>query len=516
MEKKSRIQNAVTNVGAAGIIQVITIVLNFISRTIFIKMLGNDYLSCDGLFTNILTVLSFSELGVGSAIIFSLYKPIADDDKVQIGKLMNLFAVAYRYIALTIGILGICVIPFLKYLIKDVPDVRESIFLLYVLFLMNTVSSYIFGYKRSFLIANQENYIVLFIQQGVNVVKIVVQFLALLYTHNYILYLILNIVATLVVNIVSTGLTDKKYKWLKAYQKNKLLKEERKPIFSNIFSIFQYKLGSVILNGTDNIIISVVLKTSFVGLVSNYNMIISAIQSIVNQACGGLQATVGNYNAISDKENKYKIFCKLNFISNWVFGFFTICFAVLINPFIEDVWVGKDFLLPYDVVIALSLSMYISFINTIPSTYRTTMGYFKEARRCPIYASILNIFLSVVLAKTIGLSGIFFATAISRFLTFNMVDPYYVFKKGFGLNVLKFHAQFALNFLVLILNYAVTFYCVHLIGIRGFGGFIIKAVIACVICNLLFFAVYFKTTIFSETLHTLKAFIKRKQGSDKN
>lgn len=512
MDKTSRVQNAVKNVGVAGIMQIITILLNLISRTVFIKILGNDYLSCDGLFSNILTILSFSELGIGSAIIFSLYKPIADDDKVQIGKLMNLFASAYRYIALVITVLGICIIPFLKFLITDVPDIKEDISLLYILFLANTVSSYIFGYKRSFLIANQENYIVLLIQQSIHILKIAAQFIFLIYTHNYILYLVLNICSTLLTNVISTLITNKKYKWINEYQKNKLSKKERKPIFSNIFSIFQYKLGSVVLNGTDNIIISLVLKTSLVGLVSNYNMIISAMQSVINQACSGLQATVGNYNATSDKEGKYKIFCKLYFISNWIFGFCTICLTILINPLI-DIWLGKEFLLSYDVVIALSLSMYIGLINTIPSTYRTTMGYFKEARMCPVYASILNIILSVVFAKMIGLSGIFFATVISRFLTFNVIDPYYVFKKGFERNVFKFHAQFGMNFFVLFINYITTLNCVKLICVEGILGFVIKVIVACVVCNLLFLIVYFKTPVFSETLHTLKTFIKRKRNA---
>lgn len=512
MSKNSRVQNAVKNVGVAGAMQVITILLNFVSRTAFIKTLGNDYLSCDGLFTNILTVLSFSELGIGSAIIFSLYKPIANDDKIKIGKLMNLFASAYRYIALAISTLGVVLIPFLKYLIKDVPNIKEDIELLYILFLANTVSSYIFGYKRSFLIANQENYIVILIQQGMHVIKIVAQFVFLIYTNNYIIYLILNIISTLITNIVSTIITDKKYPWLSEYQKNKLAKDEKKPIFSNIFSIFQYKIGNVLLNGTDNIIISVVLKTSLVGFVSNYNLIIFAIQSIINHTFGGLQATVGNYNAVSDVEGKYKIFCKLYFISNWVFGFVTVCFAVLINPFIADVWVGKEFLLSYDVVIALALSMYISLINTIPSTYRTTMGYFKEARMCPIYASILNIALSIMLAKIIGLSGIFFATAISRYFTFNIIDPHYIFKKGFKRNSLKFHIQFVLNLVVLVVSYIITLLCVNFVNIQGVWGFVVKSLVACVVCNLLFLIAYFKSPVFIENIHTLKSFIKRKRN----
>ena len=226
-------------------------------------------------------------------------------------------------------------------------------------------------------------------------------------------------------------------------------------------------------------------------------MVLTAIQSVVNQACGGLQATVGNYNATSDKNGKYRVFNKLYFISNWAFGFFAICFCVLINSFIGDVWLGKDFLLSHDVVIALSLSMYISLINTIPSTYRTTMGFFREARWSPIYAAVINVVLSVVLGNIIGLSGIFFATAISRYVTFCIIDPYYVFKKGFERSVLRFYAKFALNFVVLILDYIATAYLVSLIGINGILGFAIKTVVACAVCNLLFLIAYLKTPIFS-------------------
>lgn len=510
MRDKTRVDFAFRNVSVAGIMQIISILLNFASRTVFVKLLGNDYLSCDGLFTNILTILSFSELGIGSAIIFSLYKPIAEDDKKQIGKLLNLFATAYRLIALVITVAGICLVPLLKYLVTDVPDIKENIILLYLLFLCNTVVSYIFGYKRSYLIANQENYIVLLIHHGIGVVKIIAQIIILLLTHNYTLYLILNIFATLFTNIITTIITNKKYPWISKYQNNRLTKNERKPIFQNIFAIFQYKLGSVILNGTDNIIISAVLKTSFVGLVSNYNMIISAIQTIANQACSGLQATVGNYNVQASKKDRYKVFKQLYFISYWAFGFLSISLAVLLNPFIGNVWLGKDYLLPYSVVLSLSLSFFINLINTIPSIYRTTLGYFKEAKTAPVFASILNIVLSVALAKVLGLSGIFWATAISRFFTFNIIDPHYVFSKGFDMKASSYHIMFAFYFIILTLNFIITKFFVDLITLPGIIGFVIKIAVNCIVFNAVFLLIYFKTSIFKDTLNTLTRIIKRK------
>lgn len=511
MSQNSRIQNAIKNVGVAGILQILTLILSFVSRTFFVRLLGNDYLSCEGLFSNILTILSFSELGIGSAIIYSLYKPIANNDYKQICKLMNLFRTAYRYIALFITIVGMALIPFLDILISDVPDIKESITLLYCLFLANTVASYIFGYKRTFLIANQENYIVLLVQQVINIFKIGIQIWFLYLTHDYILFLLVSIFCTLTTNIITTVITDRKYPWLNHHKEEKLTKSERTPIFANISAIVQYKLGSVVLNGTDNIIISVVLKTALVGLVSNYNLILNAVNTIANQACGGLQATIGNYNVSTDANGRYKIFRQLYFISFWVFGFCAISLANLLTPFVGGVWLGEQYSLPFDVVIALALSFYVNFINIIPSTYRSTMGYFKEARLCPLYAAGLNVILSVILAKWIGLSGIFFATAISRFFTFNIVDPYHVFRKAFERSEWIYFKQFFIYFGILVLSFLLSNVCVRNINGTGWFVFAVKLVVNCLACNFVFLICFFRTNVFRETVQTLLNIIKKKR-----
>lgn len=510
--KSSRIGNAIKNVGVATAMQIITLLLSFVSRTYFVRLLGNDYLSCDGLFSNILTVLSFSELGIGSAIIFNLYKPIAENDRVQIGKLMNLFRSAYRYIALFISICGLAVIPFLPFIVTEVPDIKESIESLYCLFLANTVVSYFWGYKKSYLIANQENYIVLLIQQGASFVRIMLQIVFLIRTHNYILYLLISIVCTLLVNIATTIYVDKKYPWINEYLINKLTKKEKEPIFSNILAIVQYKLGAVILNGTDNIIISAFLKTTFVGICSNYNLVIGAVTTVSNQACSGLQAIIGNYNTVSNKDDRYSVFSVLYFVSFWVFGFFSVALATLLSPFVCDVWLGKEYALSYDVVIALALSFYINFINIIPSTYRTTMGYFKEARMCPVYASVINILLSILLAKMVGLSGVFFATSVSRMFTFNIIDPYYVFKKGFGKSVLLYFEKFALYSGSVLIVYCFSAYTVSLIHMVGWGGFVLKAIVVTLICNGSFLVMFFHTQVFKQTISILKGYFFKRKG----
>ena len=182
MGKESRVKNTLKNVSIGGGLQIFTLLLSFASRTVFVHLLGNDYLSCDGLFSNVLTLLSLSELGVGTAIIYSLYKPIEAEDRVQIGKLLNLFASAYHGTAAFMLAAGVCLVPFLDYIVTDIPDVKESIPLLYILFLLNTVCSYIGGYKKSYLMACQKNYIVLIASQSIKVLQIILQIIVLYIT----------------------------------------------------------------------------------------------------------------------------------------------------------------------------------------------------------------------------------------------------------------------------------------------------------------------------------------------
>lgn len=509
MEQNSRIKNTAKNIGIACTTQTITLLLMFVSRTFFVDLLGNDYLSCEGLFSNILTVLSFSELGIGSAIIYSLYDPIAHDDKETIGKWMNLFSVAYKRIAIVITIVGLCVVPFLEYIISELPDIEEEISTLYVLYLLNTVASYIWGCKRSFLIAYQKNYIVLLVQQITTIIRVVVQIILLYYTHDYVGYLIIAIICTLISNIISTLIANKKYSWLRNYCHLKLNQKEKQEFFFNVRAILQYKLGSVILSGTDNILISVCLKTSYVGLCSNYNLVLNAVNTIVNQACSGIQATIGNYNILSKRENKYKLFEQLFFVSFWIFGYTTVCLSILLTPFIGDLWLGETYILSADVVLALCSTFYVSLINTIPSMYRTTMGYFNETKSCPIYAAILNIFFSIILSKIIGLSGIFIATGLSRLVTYNLMDAFYVYKKGFNISPLLYYRKLFLYTLCLIGVYIVNLVVISLISPKGICGFIMKLILCTLVTNGLFFVLFFRTKVFKDISQRLKIYMKR-------
>lgn len=437
MNNTSRTKSSVKNVGIGSALQIFALLLSFITRSIFLKLLGIEYLSVDGLFANILTILNFTELGIGSAIMYSLYKPIAENDYEKIGALMNLFRQAYRYIACTIFVLGLCVIPFLTSIIKDVPQVQESLSFLYILFLLNTVCTYIYGYKKSLLIADQKNYVVLIIYQIVHTCQIVLQIAILFIAHNYILYLLVLICCTLVNNIICTKYVNRKYMWLQQYMHNKITKDERKTIFSNIKSIAFYKFGAVILNGTNNIVISAFIKTTLVGFCSNYMLVINSITTVINQGMSGLMASVGNYNVeASNKENE-DIFEQLDFMMFTVLSFICIGLCFFLNDFIV-IWLGNKYALSREFVFTLVLSFYVLMINTMPSTFRVAMGMFKKARFYPFAAAIINLILSIIFAKIFGLIGVFWANIIARFLCYTLVDATLLYTNKFDSGILLY------------------------------------------------------------------------------
>lgn len=504
----SRTQKSIVNVSAVIAMQAITALVNLISRTFFIKLLGNDYLSVNGLFTNILTLLSFTELGIGNAIIYSLYKPLAENDEIKVCEILMLLKKAYRIIAITILCLGICVIPFLDVIIKDVPDISESLTILYLLFLGNTVSSYLFSYKKSLLIADQKNYVVVIVQHIVHIIQAAIQIVFLYFTHNYIIYLCICIFATLTTNIICTLFVNQKYKYIAKYQKAKLSIVEKKNIFENIKAIFVYKLGAVLLNGTDNIIISVVLKTAYVGICSNYTLVINTINNVLMQACNSIAGGIGNHIVIADSNAKEKKFRELNILCFAVFSFSAVCLAVLLNPLIL-VWLGNDYILERRVVIALVLAFYLTGVNQINSMYRTSMGLFSQAKFVPATAAFINIGMSILLGRYWGLFGVFIATSISKILTFSIIDPILLYRKGFNMSVKKYFIRFFMECAVTVLIYLITQFAISMINTDGYAGLILKTCVCISVSFLLLVGTLFFNQDFKYVIKIVLNIIKK-------
>ena len=486
--EKSRTKNTVRNFSSGAVVQIINKLMAFVVRTIFIKVLGTEYLGVNGLFTNILTVLSFAELGFGTAIIYNMYKPVANGDKEKIKSLMKLYKKVYTTIGIIVGILGMALIPFLKYIITNPPDIPENLIAIYILFLTNTVSSYFITYKKSIISAYQQESIINKYSSICYIIKSILEIIFLVLTKNYIIYLAIEIGCTIIQNIAVSVKAEKMFPYLKDKNVKGIDSNEKKTIFSNVKALALYRFAGTILNGTDNIIISSLFGVNIVGICSNYTLIISSVTAIIEAAINSIIASIGNLNTSKDYKKSEKVFYQLLFITYIIYNFCAVSILILINPFIE-LWIGKEYLINSLVVFAMGLSMYVEGTRFAGYIFRNTYGLFVKGKYVPVISAILNILLSIILGKIIGISGVFFATAISRLVTNIWFDPYLIHKYKFNTNVIKFFKKYMLYAIVFLLNFMICYIITKGIA-NTIVGFVIRSIIVLVIPNssvLLFF-----------------------------
>lgn len=498
----SRTKNSARNASVATISKIITTITSFICRTVFIKTLGTEYLGLNGLFTNILTILSFAELGIGTAIIYKLYKPIAEDDHEKIKTLMHFYKKAYIIIGVFMLIAGTLLIPFLGLLIKEAPDIEENISFIYVLFLLDTSISYFFTYKKSIISGHQKEYIISLISLTVKTIRDIVQIVFLILTHNFIVYLLLQIGATLADNIIATIIANKMYPYIRDKKYKKIEKKEQKSIFKDVKSLIVYKLGDVVSNGIDNIIISAYLGVTLVGLLSNYTTVILAITSILTVAFNGLTASIGNLNTTDDRKKKEDVFYEVLFIIFVVYGYASVGIALLINKFIT-IWIGKEYLLDFSICVILALNLYIEGTRYVNYTFRITLGFFKEGRFIPLISSIVNIILSIILVKPLGIFGVFLATCVTRLCISIWYDPYLIHKYKFKTSCVKYFKKYFYYLLILVITFLINYKVISLIPIQGILGFIIDAVVLTMITAIIIIITTGRTKEFKQAKERL-------------
>lgn len=507
--ENSRTKNSIDNIKTGAIVQFINKIMAFVVRTFFIKMLNSDYLGVNGLFTNILSILSFAELGIGTAIIFNMYKPVAIDDKEKIKSLMQLYKKCYTIIGVIVFVLGLLVIPFMNFVITSKPNISENLILIYLMFLFNTSVSYFFTYKKSIISAHQKQSIINNIDSVFYFMKSIVEIIILVLTRNFLIYLTIEILATVFENIYVSVKADKMYPYLKDKNVKVLSKEESGNIFKNVKALVVYKFGGVIMNGTDNILISSLVNVGTVGFCSNYTMIINSIKSIITSALNGITASIGNLNVVGNTKQKESVFYQITFVNYIIYSFCAIAFIVLLNPFIR-IWLGEKYILGIDVSIALALSFFIEGLRNPGYAYRTTLGLFQKGKATPYIGAITNIIFSIALCKLCGVSGIFFATCIAQLVSYTWIDPYLIHKYEFKTPVSKYFKKYIKYCLVFIFIAIVTLSVTYFVKSDGWIGLILKAIIVLIIPNFLNLIILCRTEEFNSLSDKiLKPIIKK-------
>ena len=502
-----RTNNSIRNSIVALVSNFLSILIALIAQSIFIKILGIEYLGLNGLFTNILTMLSIFELGIGSAIIYNLYEPIATNNIEKIKSIMKFYKKTYNLIAIIILLVGILMIPFLKTIVGEV-SVDINIYVIYVLFLISTLTSYIIAYKRNLIYANQKNYIVDLIHMCYLIILNILQLIILYFTKQYYIYLLIKIICQLFENIIITLIANKMYPYLLDEDIKILDKKIEKDIFSKVKALVFHKVGAIIINGTDNIIISMYLGVAQVGIYTNYYTIINAVKTVFSQVISSTTASIGNLLVTENEEKIYDVFKKMRFLNFWIACFSGISILIIIQPFIS-IWVGEEYKVSMFVVIILVLNFYQKMMRISYASFKESAGIYIEDKFIPLIESCLNIISSIILLKIFGLAGVFMGTIISGLTIWCYSYPKFVYKKLFNRTYYNY-AKETLGYLILfIIITFITFSISKMIIIKNYYlQILINAITALIIPNLIIVIIFRKTDNFKYFTNLLNELLK--------
>ena len=498
----NKTKNTLNNVLFGSINKIIAILFPFAIRTIIINVLGIQHVGLNSLFSSILNILSLAELGFGTAMVYSMYKPIAEDDTDTINALLNLYKKIYRIIGLVVLTAGLAIMPFLKYFIKGSYPADINLYILYSIFLANNVISYFFfAYKSSLLSAHQKNNITSKIHILTSTAMYVLQIVVLLCFKNYYIYIIFLPLSTLAVNILTAIITKKQYP--QYFCKGTVSKEQKSAIKKQIYSLFLHRIGYVVQSSIDNICISAFLGLTLLGKYNNYYYIITAIQGFLTILKQSMVAGVGNSLIVDSKESNKKFFNKTLFIFAWIVGWCACCFMSLYQPFM-NVWVKQHNMLPFSVVICLTTLFYINEIRGTVGVYKDALGMWYEDRFKPITISAVNLIGTIISAYFGWFEGIILSTAVAYLFVGLPWETYVFFKNYMNEKPTKYYLKQLFYLIVSIIAVVSTYFVCSLIPLVGVIEVVVKVAICMIVPNIIFVIAYFKTNEFKSLMSSLK------------
>ena len=498
MVKIERTKNASRNIFFGIILKAYQILVPFLMRTAMIYLMGVQYLGLNSLFTSILQVLNLAELGVGSAMVYSMYKPIAEDDDTTICALMKLYRTYYRVIGLVIAVVGCALTPFIPKLISGEVPSGINIYVLYLLNLGATVLSYwLFAYKNSILQAHQRTDVVSKVTLITNTIQYGLQLFVMWAFHNYYLYVIVALATQALTNIVTAVYADKLYPQFAP--KGKLPKQEVSKINCRIRDLFTSKIGAIIVNSADTIVISAFLGLTALAVYQNYYYILTSITGFVTIVFSAVTAGIGNSLVVETKDKNFRDLHVFTFIICWIAGFCSCCFLNLYQPFME-LWVGKDLMLDFSIVICFVIYFYVCEVNQLLNTYKDAGGIWHEDRFRPLVTAIANFGMNLLMVQFWGLYGIILSTVLSMlligmpWLVHNLFSTLFPHKYLFSYLKKLFFYIF-----VSILSALITLSICNLVHLNLWLTLIIRGIICLIVPNLIFLVVYKNTKEFKST-----------------
>jgi O-antigen/teichoic acid export membrane protein len=486
--------------------QFVTLALAFASRTVFIKTLGAEYLGLNGLFYNILNALSLAELGIGTAISYALYKPIAENDAEQIKSILAFYRKCYFFVGILIIAIGCLIIPFLPHLIKGEVTVPVNIYNVYLCFLANSAISYFIAHKRTIIDETQNKYLTTSIDFAINTMVAVIQIIILWQFKDYMLFLYTRILGTFIGSALIFIFANRRFPYIKG-RAIALSSPARKKIWSNVSILFFHKLGTVIILGTDFLIISAFVGIEAVGIYSNYTLIVGTVVVFCNLFILGADASIGNAIATLTKEEVYAVFRKMAFLISCIGGLSAVCLVNLLNPFIE-LWIGKGYLLSNSVVYVIVANFFFMQNRCLVMAFRNNAGIFRPDMYKPLIEVVFNLGLSIFLVRIYGVLGVLIGTLANTFFICIWVEAFIVHKHVFAASIKGYLKKYAAQVFALLISCALTMY------VNGFvEAFIGKMAISVLITAVVYLLFFFRAEEFKYFVELGKKFIKHNPPS---
>lgn len=500
----SRTEYAKFNILYGYLRKTILIFLEFFLRVVFITTLGEELLGVNSVFINIIQILSLTELGIVNVVLYSFYKPLAAGDKVKLRSLIKFYKAVYQKIALAVFFIGISICPFLEKIINTKVEV-DNLNIIFFLFLSNTILSYFFIYKNSILRADQKGYIVNKIEIPLVIVKCIVQIVVLKFFASFIIYLLIENMVTFITNYRVSQRVDKEYPFLDE-QAIELVVDDKKEITDTIKSSFVYKVASVMLNSTDNIIISMLIGTNIVGYFANYKTIYTGIGSLYTVFFMSLTAGIGNLIETASEEHRLKIFNILLLISSWLGIVFSSCFFSLAKEFIV-LWIGSGYVLNNSVTLCIAITIFLSCALHPIFIYREAMGLYKKVKYMMVVAAIVNIILSIILGCYFGLFGILFGTILSMMTTYIWYEPIVLYDACFGVKASEYFFKRIKDLAIYIIVLLLIFVLGNHISGETWLYWILKSITLFIISNALCYIIYKNTEEFTVISKKIKDYL---------
>lgn len=492
----SRLENSAKNILFSFGNTILVSILGFISRTVFIHILGTDYLGLAGLLGNVLGFLSISELGIATAIGFSLYKPLAEKDYKVVSSLMSLYRKAYSIIGTIVLISGILLFFFLDFFIPVDQQPAGTDFA-YFAFLANTVVSYFLAYKTTLISSDNQAFRLVPINMAVNTAQTVLQILVLALTRNYVVYLSVQIVCSIILMAIQNIYITGKYSEVDFSSKDKLPSEKTAEIKRNVSGLIIAKIGDYLVNSTDNLIITKLVSLAATGIYSNYLLIRNMINGFIATLFSGITASMGNVVAVESDEKKLEIFDTVFFCAFLIYSIEATCFMSLYNLFIGDIWIGRNYIFSAGTVAVIVLNNYLTGLRIPLITMKGAAGKYLEDTWVPFGFAIVNLVASILLAKPFGVAGVFLGTIIGSLFTADWYRPFVIYRTVFHAPVKKYFRKYMVYLLLGVGYIALTYWLnaqIHLSN--AYLLFLVRGIVSVSVPILLSCALFYRTTEF--------------------